>query len=308
MSLFSWSQLRLCINRPLLPALALALAAVPLLLSACAEQEPDEVQDGKLKVVVSLAIFADFARQVGGDQADVSSLVPAGGDVHTYEPPPSRVAELADADLVVINGLELEAALEDIIEENAPSSATIIRLAEALPAAERPGENPHLWLDARIAARYVEQIRDALIAADPEASDIYELNAQSYLDELRLLDQKVIDSIALIPVQNRKLVTFHDAFSPFAQRYGLELAAVVTSSPGQEPSAKDVQKLVDTIRDQDVPAVFKEPQFNARILELAADDAGVEVCTLYSGSLDDKVTNYVDLMRFNADELVRCLG
>ena len=303
-----WPKLRLGINRLFLPTLAFALVAVPLLLSACAEQEEDKVHDGNPKVVVTLAIFADFARQVGGDQADVSALVPTGGDAHTYEPPPSRVAGLADADLVIMNGLNLEATLEDIIEENAPSSATIVRLAEAVPASERQGENPHLWLDVRNAVRYVEQIRDALVAANPEDSDVYELNAQSYLDELHLLDQKVVDSIALIPVRNRKLVVFHDSFSLFARRYGLELAAVVTSSPGKEPSAKDVQKLVDAIRDENVPAVFKEPQFNARILELAADDAGVDVCTLYSASLDDKVSSYVELMRFNADELVRCLG
>jgi ABC-type Zn uptake system ZnuABC Zn-binding protein ZnuA len=105
----------------------------------------------------------------------------------------------------------------------------------------------------------------------------------------------------------RKLVTFHDAYPYMARHYGLEVTAVVVPSPGQEPSAKDVEKLVDAIREQDVPAVFKEPQFSARILELAADDAGVEVCTLYSGALDDEVTSYVELMRFNADELVRCL-
>jgi ABC-type Zn uptake system ZnuABC Zn-binding protein ZnuA len=308
MTLFSWALMRLGIRALSLPVLAFALLAAPILLFGCAEEDQDEAQDGKLKVMVTLAIFADFARHVGGDQVDVSALVPSSGDVHTYEPPPSRVAELGDADLVVMNGLDLEAALENVIEENAPSSAAIIRLAEALPAAGELGENPHLWLDVQNAMDYVEQIRDAMIAADSESSEVYELNAESYLDELRLLDQSVVDSIALIPVENRKLITFHDAYPYMAKRYGLEVAAVAVPSPGQEPSAKDVQKLVDAIREHDVPAVFKEPQFRAHILELAADDAGVEVCTLYSGSLDDEVTSYTELMRFNADELVRCLG
>jgi ABC-type Zn uptake system ZnuABC Zn-binding protein ZnuA len=103
-------------------------------------------------------------------------------------------------------------------------------------------------------------------------------------------------------------VTFHDAFAYLARRYGLEVVAVVVASPGKEPSAKDVAALVDAIAEEDVPAVFKEPQLNARILELAADDAGVAVCTLYSGTLDKKVNTYVKLMRFNARELMRCLS
>jgi len=276
------------------------------LLIACQEEEEaEEGETPRVNVVVSLAIFADFARQVGGDRVDVSTLVPAGADPHTYEPGPSRVAKLTKADLVIVNGLGLEAALEDVVEENTSSSAILVELVEGLPVIDK---NPHLWLDVLNAIAYVEHIRDALAEIDPAGADTYRANADGYLAELRTLDEEVAAAIDSIPPERRKLVTFHDAFPYLARRYGLEVVAVVVASPGKEPSAKDVANLVDAIAAEDVPAVFKEPQLNARILELAADDAGVEVCTLYSGTLDKKVDTYVELMRFNAKELTRCLG
>jgi len=277
-----------------------------ILLIACQEEEEaEEGETPRVNVVVSLAIFADFARQVGGDRVDVSTLVPAGADPHTYEPGPSRVAKLTKADLVIVNGLGLEAALEDVVEENTSSSAILVELAEGLPVIDK---NPHLWLDVLNAIAYVEHIRDALAEIDPAGADTYRANADGYLAELRTLDEGVAAAIDSIPPERRKLVTFHDAFPYLARRYGLEMVAVVVASPGKEPSAKDVANLVDAIAAEDVPAVFKEPQLNARILELAADDAGVEVCTLHSAALDKKVNTYVKLMRFNAKELLRCLG
>jgi manganese/iron transport system substrate-binding protein len=292
---------------------AVSLAAIALLASvlfvACQEEE-EEGQAAEVRVVATLDLFADFARQVGGERADVSNLIPAGADPHTYEPAPSRVAKLAKADLVIVNGLGLEAAVEDVIEENTPSSTPIIELSQGLSVItnDHHDGNPHLWLDVQNAIAYVERIRDALVEIDPAGAETYRANADSYLADLRTLDEEVAADIDSIPSEGRKLVTFHDAFPYLAQRYGLEVVGVVMASPGKEPSAKDVANLVDTIRQQKVPAVFKEPQLNARILELAADDAGVEVCTLYSGALDKKVNTYAKLMRFNAKELVRCLG
>ncbi len=276
-----------------------------LLIGCQEEEEAEEGETPRVSVVVSLAIFADFARQVGGDRVDVSTLVPAGADPHTYEPGPSRVAKLTKADLVIVNGLGLEAALEDVVEENTSSSAILVELAEGLPVIDK---NPHLWLDVLNAIAYVEHIRDALAEIDPAGADTYRANADGYLAELRTLDEGVAAAIDSIPPERRKLVTFHDAFPYLARRYGLEVVAVVVASPGKEPSAKDVANLVDAIAAEDVPAVFKEPQLNARILELAADDAGVEVCTLHSAALDKKVNTYAKLMRFNAKELTRCLG
>jgi manganese/iron transport system substrate-binding protein len=292
---------------------ALLLAAIALLASAlliaCQENETQGGGTATVEVVVSLDLFADFVRQVGGDRVDVSSLIPAGADPHTYEPTPSRVANLTKADLVIVNGLGLEAAVQDVIDQNTPSSTPVVELSEGLSVITTDHDsNPHLWLNVENAMAYVERIRDALVEVDPAGAETYRANADSYLAELQTLDQEVAAAIDSIPPERRKLVTFHDAFPYMAQRYGLEVVGVVVASPGKEPSAKDVADLVDAITAEDVPAVFKEPQFNARVLELAADDAGVEVCTLYSGALDKKVDTYIKLMRFDASELVRCLG
>ena len=297
--------MRPSIRRIQLVAILATVLATAALGTACGGD--DETDDsGQVKVTATLGLFADLVQRVGGDRVDVSTLVPGGTDVHTYEPPPSAIATLGRAKLVVMNGLHLEGALEDVIGENVSSSATLLALAEP----EHPDEldNPHLWLDVKNGMTYVERIRDALASIDPAGAHVYRANADAYLAELRTLDQEVTVAVESIPPERRKLVTFHDAYHYLARGYGLQIVGVVVESPGQEPSAQDVADLTKAISDEDVPAVFTEPQFSARILELAADDAGVDVCVLYSDAFSDEVESYVDLMRFNALELARCLG
>ncbi len=303
-------MLRLGINRFLSPAWPLVVpVALAVTFAACAgggDSSPgQDSQAARLKVAVSLAIFADFVRQVGGDRVDVSTLVPGSADVHTYEPPPGQIAKLSTAKLVVMNGLDLEAAMEKVIRENTPSSATVLELAQGLPTLE---DNPHLWLDVQNGMAYVERIRDALISVDPTGADIYRANTERYLTELRALDQEVATTIETIPPEQRKLVGYHDAFPYLARRYGLEVVAFVVESPGKEPSAQEVSDLAKAIRDEKVPAVFKEPEYSATILTLAAKDANVQVCTLNAHAFGGEVKSYVDLMRFDANELARCLG
>ena len=283
--------------------LASVLAAVAL--GAACGQDDEAEDSGQIKVTATLGLFADLVRQVGSDRVQVSALVPGGADVHTYEPPPSEIARLGQAKLVVMNGLDLEAGLEETVRENASSSATVLELAAGLPTLQ---DNPHLWLNVQNGMAYVERIRDALASVDPAGADIYRANAEPYLSQLQQLDLEVATAIESIPTEQRKLVTFHDAYPYLAHGYGLEIVGFVVESAGSEPSAQEVADLAKAIRDQHVPAVFKEPQFSARILELAADDAGVEVCSLYSDAFTDEVKSYVDLMRFNARELARCLG
>jgi ABC-type Zn uptake system ZnuABC Zn-binding protein ZnuA len=262
-------------------------------------------------VVTSIELFADLIRQVGGERAQVTALVPASADPHTYEPVPSKVVDISKADLVLINGVGLEETLMDVIKNNVRSGVPIVEMSAGLPVLEAGDQgtgNPHLWLNVRNGMHYVEAARDALIQVDPAGEAEYGANAQKYLAELEDLDSQVEQSIASIPAERRKLVTFHDAFPYLTERYGLELVGVVVRSPGQEPSAGEVADLARTISAEDVPAVFKEPQFSARVLELAAEDAGVEVCSLYSDAFQGEVDTYVKLMQFDASELVRCLG
>jgi ABC-type Zn uptake system ZnuABC Zn-binding protein ZnuA len=287
------------------------LLAIAGLAAACGGKGEQTSPKAGPKVVTSIELFADLIHQVAGERAQVTALVPAGADPHTYEPVPSKVVDVSEADLVLINGVGLEETLMDVIKNNVGSGVPVIEMSAGLPVLEAGSEgtgNPHLWLNVRNAMHYVEVARDALIQVDPQGEAEYRANAQKYLAELEDLDRQVEHSIASIPAERRKLVTFHDAFPYLADRYGLELVGVVIRSPGQEPSAGEVADLTTTIRADDVPAVFKEPQFNARVLELAAKDASVQVCSLYSDAFGDGVDSYVKLMQFDASELVRCLG
>jgi manganese/iron transport system substrate-binding protein len=286
-------------------AILTAVLAAAALGAACGAGGSGTETSNKVKVTATLGLFRDLVQQVGGDRVQVSALVPDGSDPHTYEPPPSQIAKLSQAKLVVMNGLNLEAGLGKTVRENASSSATVLELAAGLPTLE---DNPHLWLDVQIAMTYVERIRDALVSVDSAGTDVYRANAEPYLSQLQQLDLEVATAVQSIPAERRKLVTFHDAYPYLARRYGLEIVGFVVESGGKEPSAQEVSDLANAIRNEKVPAVFKEPQFSARILDLAASDAGVQVCSLYSDALDNKVKTYVELMRFNAQELARCLG
>ena len=281
-------------------AWAVVLAAVALLAIACSSGSD---ATGRLRVVTSLELLADMARQVGGDRVDVNAILPSGADPHTFEAAPGRVADIARADLLFVNGLGLEGNLLDVIDQNA--GGPVVRLADGLDTIDG---NPHLWLDATLAAGYVESIRGALIEQDPAGSDAYTANARAYLDEIAALDVEIAEEIDAIPPDSRRLVTFHNAYPYLARRYGLEIVGFVVPSPGQEPNAGDVADLVDAIREQEVRAVFKEPQFNASVLEFAADEADVRVLDLLSDAYTDGVGSYVELMRFNARQLREGLG
>ena len=288
--------------------------------------------DAKLSVITTLPLFADFVREIGGDRVEVNSLLPIGSDPHTWEPVPSDVQRVAEADIAFANGLDLEPGAINVIEPNLGGSAPFVLLApkaeeagatvaklpegfedegeEGAPAGEEHGEDPHLWMDASNTEIYAGVIRDALTEADPDGKSSYDANYDSYVSAIEDVKSYVSDKVNEIPETNRKLVTTHDAFGYFARAFGLSIVAFVAPSPGQESSPEDIANLSQAMKDEAVPALFVEPQIatEGEILRQAGEDAGVQVCTLYSDSLDDEVSTYIELMRFNADELARCLG
>ena len=303
-------------------------AALALMLAACGGSGREgavETGGGPVRVATTLSIFTDFVRQVGGERVTVVTLVPAGADPHTYQPAPRDVQRLSTVRAVFVNGAGLEGGLRDLTEHNLPKGATLVELSAGLTpitytpeeigpadsgAAQGPeeGVNPHFWLDVKNAQHYVRRIRDTLIAVDPEGQALYTANADRYLAELDALDAEIRAKIAAIPPERRKLVTFHDAFPYFARAYGLELVGYVLRAPGREPSAQEIKELSAVLRREQVKTVYKEPQLNAKVLERAAADAGVRVDVLYSDALTRDVPTYVEMMRRNADNLVRGLS
>ncbi|MGE3269191.1 MAG: metal ABC transporter substrate-binding protein [Chloroflexota bacterium] len=300
-----------------------------LTLGSCAATMARPAAQGQpVKVIAGMAIVKDLVEQVGGDRVAVSSVVPPGADPHTYQPTPRDIQSMQGARLAVWNGLGLDEIAADLVQEQQlPDLMTVVLSDGIQPLADDDGDmdehegedahehahshaagNPHLWLDPTYAIKYVGSIRDALIEVDPAGADVYRANAEAYIGQIEALDLWAQAEIEKIPVERRKLVTFHDAFPYFAQHYGLEMVGVVLKSPGREPSAQEVAALVTEIQQHQIPAVYVEPQFNARILELAARDAGIQVRRLYSDAFDHQVGTYLDLMRFNVTSVVEGLS
>lgn len=187
----------------------------------------------------------------------------------------------------------------------------VYKLAQAVLGKHVHGEiDPHLWHNVRNTQAYVKLIRDTLIAKDPKGAAVYQSNTAAYLNELDQLDTDMRNIITQIPQNNRYLVTTHDGFAYLAQAYDINVAGFVTPNPATEPSLSDRRRLTDTIRNLKVKAVFLEPNLKARssdLLELAAEQH-IQVCPIYGDVLDQNVPNYIDMMRFNADSLHKCLG
>jgi ABC-type Zn uptake system ZnuABC Zn-binding protein ZnuA len=281
--------------------LGLILSIITFALTVGACTDDSEASTDNVRVLTSLEIFADMARNVGGDRVQVVALLPSGADPHTFELRPSAVRKIAEADIIFINGLGLEGNLEDVIRENA--EGPIVELAAGSATIDG---NPHIWLGFPL--DYVSRIEEALLNQDETHAQTYEANADRYFEEIIFQEGRVETAVATIPESNRKLVTFHDAFPYLAERYGLEIVAVVAPSPGQEPSAEDIGELTETIERENVPAVFTEPQFNSDVLDAAAEDADVRVLDLLSDAYIDGVDTYIELMEFNMEQLVEGLS
>jgi ABC-type Zn uptake system ZnuABC Zn-binding protein ZnuA len=269
-------------------------------------------------VVTSFTVLADLIQQVGAERIEVQALVPSGADPNTHQPALREVLTVARAALVVTNGLGLDRSLRVLVGNAARPDLPVIALSDGMPTLESglvdpdpnpsaPGAmrgNPYLWLDPRRAIVYVERIRDALSAVDPAGAAEYAAGAARYTRRLQALDAELEQQLSAIPTEQRKLVTLHDGFPYLAQRYQLELAGVVIKTPGRAPSAREVAEVAHTMRQTAVRTVFTEPQLDARLLKLAARDAGIEIGTLYSDTLDRTVPSYEALLRYNARQLV----
>lgn len=269
------------------------------------------------KAVATINILADFAAQVAGDRVEVTSLIPVGGDPHTYEPVPKDVQRVAESQVVFYNGLGLEKWLEELIE-NAGGQRVSVELTRGLrPAFQTEGRyrgdpDPHLWMDPVLAKKYVENARDFLARFDPEGRATYERNAARYLRELEALHAWIQQQVAQVPPHRRKLVTTHDAFRYFGHRYGFKVVGTIWGiSTEDEPSAQEIARLVDRIRGEGVPAVFVETTINPKLMERVAREAGVRVGEkLYGDSLGppgSDADTYVRMMRHNVRAIVEAL-
>ncbi|WP_036287819.1 metal ABC transporter substrate-binding protein [Methylocystis sp. ATCC 49242] len=283
-------------------ALALSLAALA---------APALAESPKIPVVASFSIIGDFVLEVGGDRVSVTTIVGPDGDAHVYQPSPADGRRIAQAKVIFVNGLGFEGWLERLISV-AKTKGTVVTLGKGVAARkDEEGADPHAWQDVANAKIYVNEIRDALVAADPEGAESYRANAAAYLAKLDALDAEIVKTLDAIPTDRRRVVSTHDAFGYFSARYGVEFIAPQGVSTESEASARDIARIIDAVKQHKVGAVFLENVADPRLAKRIAAETGARVGgMLYSDALSDAKgdgANYIDMMRHNVRELAKAL-
>jgi ABC-type Zn uptake system ZnuABC Zn-binding protein ZnuA len=330
--------MRLGIKRSVWTAVGAALASL-VLVAGCngsaASPSPSESSEAAADytVIATTSVFADLAQLALGNNVTIETIVPAGVDVHTFEPSPADAQKLAGADLIVMNGLGLDEWALSLLEAAGKSEEDVLELAEGIDESnawvylegeehdeeegeehsEEEGEehghggtDPHIWLDPKGAAIYVDRIAARVAAELPERAAEIESARDAGLAEIAALDEELRVGFAAVEASARKIVTFHDAFGYFARAYEIEIVGVAVEAPGQEPSAKEIAALIDAIKAAGVTSVFSEAQFPSKVLDQVAAETGATVLeNLYSDALGDAPANsYLGAMRANASAIL----
>lgn len=271
-----------------------------------------------IPVIAGSSIVQDLAARIGGERFVVTGLVGPGISPHAYQPVPDDVRRLAAARLVVINGLGFEGWFEQLAAE-ARFDGTVVVATAGIQTLDTPGcdghahaaIDPHPYNSIRQGVRYAENIRDALLAADPQGADGIRARAAAVIEELRRTDAWATTELAAIPRGQRKIITDHDALAYFARDYGFEILALGTALENSQPSARQIAELVGFIRKQGVKGVFLEQGRNPKLIEQLAAEAGVRVgAALHLDGLGAPGTpagSYVGMFRANVEAILAAL-
>ena len=239
----------------------------------------------KLRAVASFSILGDMVQKVGGDRVELMTLVGPDGDAHVYEPTPADARNLAASQILFINGLGFEGWMDRLENSSGFKGKLVVASAGVKPRTmvEEEGgtpktiTDPHAWQDLENGKLYVINIRDGLIAADPDGKTVYEANAANYLDAIAKEETTVKQTLASLPKDRRKIITTHDAFGYFGAAYGLEVIAPEGVSTESEASAQDVAKIIRQIKTEKIPAVFMENITDHRLLDQIARETGAKI-------------------------------
>ncbi|MGO1395140.1 MAG: metal ABC transporter solute-binding protein, Zn/Mn family [Halomonas sp.] len=293
---------------------------------------PAAMANERVQVVTSFSILADMVENVGGEHVEVTSLVAADGDAHVYSPSPGDARALANADLVVFNGLLFEGWMERLISAS-DYSGTLVTATDGIEPLAFAGhdehghdehghddhdsgheahadhdhgdEDPHAWQDMHQAEVYIANIRDGLIAADADNADAYRANAEQYLQEMAEVDAEIRALIDEIPAST-SVITGHDSFGYFSSAYGVNFLSPVGLSTEADPSGASMAALVDVIAEENVQALFHENMTNQSIITQLSEEAGLPIAgTLYADALaaEGEASTYLGMMRHNAQVL-----
>ena len=278
----------------------------------------------KLKVVTTVAPITSIVENIGGAKIDLTGIIPEGIDSHTFEPIPSDSQLLSQADVIIINGLDLEIPTVKMAQANLKKGAAIFSLGDktvkeadyifdfSFPR-EQGHPNPHLWLDPEYAMRYAVLVRDELIRLDPKNKTAYEQNTATFLKKAQGLDRAIKEAVKTIPENNRRLLTYHDSWPYFARQYGFQVIGAVQPSDFSDPSPREVARLIDQIRKEKVPAVFGSEVFPSPVLEQIAREAKSRYIDKLRddelpGKPGDPQHSYIGMMVENMTLMFQALG
>ncbi|APE30672.1 metal ABC transporter substrate-binding protein [Halomonas aestuarii] len=283
------------------------LAGLALLLALPAAMAAERVQ-----VVTSFSILADMIENVGGERVEVTALVGPDSDAHVYSPRPTDARDLAEADLVVFNGLQFEGWMERLIDASDFDGPLVVATegiegSAAMADGHDHGHDhgpldPHAWQDLGNGEVYVTNIRDGLIAADPAHADAYRANAERYLADIERTDAELRELLGEIP-EETAVITGHASFGHLAHAYGLRFLSPQGLSTAAEPSAADMARLIDVIREQDVRALFHENMTSPAMIDQLAEETDLPVAgTLHADALasEGEASTWLGMMRHNA--------
>ncbi len=301
-----------------------AVAPVVVAILAACTPSPPSTANNKLTVVGTVSPIANIVYNIGGDRINLSGIVPEGVNSHTFEPAPSDAEKLASADVIFMNGLHLEDPTLKLAQTSLKPGTEIVALGEQTITPDQyaydfsfPREqgrpNPHLWPNPIYGLRYAEIVRDVLARRDPANAVYYNGNYDAFKRRIDTLDAAIKQAIDSIPVENRKLLTYHDSFAYFAPRYGMKVIGAIQPSDFSEPSAQEVAALITQIKQEKVPAIFGSEVFPSPVLEQIARETGAEyVDNLRDddlpGDLGDPKHSYVGLLAEDVRIMAGALG
>lgn len=279
---------------PVLTAAGLAGA----LLTGCGDG--DRSEGGQLRVAAGLAPLAEVAERVGGDRVEVENVTPAGAEPHDLELSPDQVADLDDAEVILVLGRGFQPAVEEVADG---SDGVVVEVLDQLGV---EGEDPHVWLDPVLMRGIVDATAAGLTEADPEGADVYEANASAFRQELDDLDERYGETLATC--ERRLLVTAHDAFGRLAARYDLEHEGIAGVAPETEPDPRRLAELADLVEDEGVTTVFTEELVSPRVAQSLAREAGVKTDVLDPIESLGEDASYLSAMEDNLAAIAAALG
>lgn len=285
---------------------------------------PEAAAPARLRIVSTVSPVTNVIYNIAGERAEIVGIVPEGVNSHTYEPAPSDARQLANADLIFINGLKLEEPTLRLAEANAKADAEIVLLGDltitpdeyvfdfSFPE-EEGNPNPHLWPNPFLTLKYAEIIRDKLSERDPANAAEYAANYARFEERIQALDEAIKATVASIPAENRKLLTYHDSWAYFAPVYGMTVIGAIQPSDFAEPSARELVEIIEQLKAEQAPAIFGSEVFPSPILEQIARETGAAyVDDLRDddlpGEAGDDNHSYFGLMAENLRIMAEALG